>query len=917
MNAWATAILWGMLQVTLLTAFGLVLYLAARRRGPAAGSLVSVGTLIAVLTLTILAIAPLPASWNASQAWNAVAAWSTRNTTTEEPLATNNTTTAETPTLRPVVANSPSPLGVTEFWTAFVDEMRRAPVEQSGAPRRWPIVVLALFGLGAGLGLFRLFAGATAVRSYRRHSRPIADANLFRLVQTLRQDTGCRADVEIRETSRLGTPATVGCFAPLVLLPTGWRDWSRDELRAVLAHEIAHVARGDFLAGLVAQVTLALHFYHPLVHWLVGRLRLEQELAADATGMQASGGRDSYLVTLAGMALRQDDLAVSWAARPFLPTRGTFMRRIEMLRDSRKQVSASLPRGGRGVLIGALVAAGLVVAGLRPGEMKTMLAQPQATDRGTATLFELSPGEQSQLYLFGVSPEAKLAVAARPAAMLAKPEMAPLAKMLKETIGAEFDVSVDQLEQVTLSLVDIGEASGPATCIVLTHVGDYDWKPLIAKLSQRHPAKEVNFGRFNYLRLENHPDNLCIDFSNSRSILIQPEKALKKYLAWCDEVEGLAKAGKEPPKGKWSALWKNVANGQAAVAIDSEFVRAEMERMPAANAGPMSSFAPLWKESETAVLGIGLGDGTKIEGYLEASSADAAQRIAKTLEAAKTLFQNQAPQLRNQIINEPAETAGLALQALDAATKIIDSAKLSTNDKLVELHAEGPGDIAATMAIIMPAIAQAREAARRVQSMNNLKQIGLAMHVYADTHKSFPPAVIIGPDGKTPHSWRVAILPYIEQDALYRQYKLDEPWDSENNKKVLEQMPAVYRHPSDDRSGFSSSYFVLTGESTVFNGTKGAGFAEILDGISNTILAVEAKRDIPWTKPEDIPYEPNQPLPELGGFTPQGFNAGYCDGSVRYVAQAIDSAILRALITKADGEHVGPDSLIPDAVPAR
>jgi len=358
MNAWATAILWGMLQVTLLSTFGLMLYLAARRRGPAAGSLVSAGTLVAVLTLTVLAVAPLPATWDAANVWKTMTSW--RSNDSSEPIAENTAgaeanNTDATPAL-PVAGGT---LPIAEFWTAFVDEMRRAPVEQSGATRRWPMVVLAVFGVGAAFGLFRLLAGATAVRSYRRHSQPIADAALYRLVQSLRQDAGCSDEIEVRETARLSTPATVGCFAPLVLLPDGWRDWSRDELRAVLAHEIAHVARRDFLAGLLAQVTLAVHFYHPLVHWLVGRMRLEQELAADAQGMRASGGREVYLVTLAGMALRQDDLALSWAARPFLPTRGTFMRRIEMLRDSRRQASATLPRGGRALLIGALAVAGL------------------------------------------------------------------------------------------------------------------------------------------------------------------------------------------------------------------------------------------------------------------------------------------------------------------------------------------------------------------------------------------------------------------------------------------------------------------------------------------------------------------------------------------------------------------------------
>jgi len=163
---------------------------------------------------------------------------------------------------------------------------------------------------------------------------------------------------------------------------------------------------------------------------------------------------------------------------------------------------------------------------------------------------------------------------------------------------------------------------------------------------------------------------------------------------------------------------------------------------------------------------------------------------------------------------------------------------------------------------------------------------------------------VIGKDGKTPHSWRVAILPYVEGQAVYNQYKFDEPWDSESNKKLIGQMPATLRDPGADPKSEFSSYFALTGESTVFGPKEGAKIQEILDGTSNTILIVEAKRDIPWTKPEDIAYDPAKPLPKLGGLRPNGYNTAFADGSVRFISQTIDEMTLRALITRAGGEPV-------------
>jgi hypothetical protein len=186
-------------------------------------------------------------------------------------------------------------------------------------------------------------------------------------------------------------------------------------------------------------------------------------------------------------------------------------------------------------------------------------------------------------------------------------------------------------------------------------------------------------------------------------------------------------------------------------------------------------------------------------------------------------------------------------------------------------------------------------------STNNLKQIALAMHNYNATYGHFPAAVVMGPDGKTPHSWRVAILPFLEQNELFKAYKMDEPWDSPNNKKVLEKMPRVY-NAAPSQPSTMSSYYVLSGTDTAFPGERGIAITDITDGSSNTILAVEAKPTIPWTKPEDLEYDPKKPLPKFGGYFPEGFNAALCDGSVRFIANSIAEQTMRALITRNGGE---------------
>src|SRR5207247_10805775 len=121
----------------------------------------------------------------------------------------------------------------------------------------------------------------------------------------------------------VGTAAMVGWRRPVILVADDWPAWAADELRAVLAHELAHVRRRDYPAALFASVCRTLHFYHPLVAWLAGRLRVHPELAADATAAGAVGGRAAYLVALARMALRQERFCLAGAARPFLSDRNS------------------------------------------------------------------------------------------------------------------------------------------------------------------------------------------------------------------------------------------------------------------------------------------------------------------------------------------------------------------------------------------------------------------------------------------------------------------------------------------------------------------------------------------------------------------------------------------------------------------
>jgi hypothetical protein len=209
---------------------------------------------------------------------------------------------------------------------------------------------------------------------------------------------------------------------------------------------------------------------------------------------------------------------------------------------------------------------------------------------------------------------------------------------------------------------------------------------------------------------------------------------------------------------------------------------------------------------------------------------------------------------------------------------------------------------------VLEGIMLARGAASRLTSVNNLKQMALAMHNYADSNgEAFPAAAIYDKDGKPLLSWRVAILPYVEQDALYKEFRLDEPWDSEHNKKLLAKMPPIYAMPQpggpdENARPTTTHYRVFHGKDAAFEGTSGLRIADFTGGTSNTILIVEAADAVPWTKPDELPFDPKKDPPKLGLKDAKQFNAAFADGSVRALEKDIDKETLKAQIMRTGGK---------------
>ncbi|MFM9964270.1 MAG: DUF1559 domain-containing protein [Planctomycetaceae bacterium] len=299
------------------------------------------------------------------------------------------------------------------------------------------------------------------------------------------------------------------------------------------------------------------------------------------------------------------------------------------------------------------------------------------------------------------------------------------------------------------------------------------------------------------------------------------------------------------------------------------------------------------------------------------------------LQGIYTLINTFSPVLLGQLAQQGIEFNLPPLPPLsDLEQHLAPSVTMTTrtpNGWLMESHyvvstgnigAAAPAVIAVGVALLLPAVQQARVAARRSQDKNNLKQIGLAFHNFHDTYNRFPAAASVDAKGKKLLSWRVHILPFVEGSALYDQFHFDEPWDSDHNKTLIEKMPEVYASPHDPELAAKGKtrYVAPRGKGTMFEGDgkmegnipQGTRIRDFLDGTSNSIMIVVAKPDaaVIWTKPDDLEIDFKNPLKSLSGSALQGFHALLGDGTVRFISDNINADVMKALFTINGGETV-------------
>ena len=304
------------------------------------------------------------------------------------------------------------------------------------------------------------------------------------------------------------------------------------------------------------------------------------------------------------------------------------------------------------------------------------------------------------------------------------------------------------------------------------------------------------------------------------------------------------------------------------------------------------------------------GLSAQIELKLVAKDGESAARLATALGNLRTNGMEFAElSLRNAIRQEQEMSPELkqaCLQYMERAKEFLGKADLWTvnGDEIAinGAYSYSIPTIGVLTFLLLPAVQAAREAARRMQSSNNVKQLLLAMLNHESAYRQFPLRATVDKNGGKLLSWRVALLPYLEENALYNEFHQDEPWDSPHNIQLVDRMPAIFRHPSSLAEKGHTVYLAPYRDDTIWNSKK-PKMNTITDGTSNTIAIVEVQDEyaVPWTKPEDLDLNDLENFSLLRAPTAQ---AGFFDGSVRTISNAIDSETLEALVTSQGGEVV-------------
>jgi hypothetical protein len=312
------------------------------------------------------------------------------------------------------------------------------------------------------------------------------------------------------------------------------------------------------------------------------------------------------------------------------------------------------------------------------------------------------------------------------------------------------------------------------------------------------------------------------------------------------------------------------------------------------------------RELQFATLALNPSEEMSVDLTVRFATQEGAARGADLAQAAITRLRKNFPER---------ETIPLSDETLDRIAEWLTPEVAADSSDLV-LHRSLKDEETLTLFrdAIAPSIVAARAQADRMTNSNKFKQVAIAFHNFHDSYRILPLAGNQKKDGKAPGlSWRVHLLPFLEQNELYKKFRLDEPWDSAHNKALIAEMPDVYKLDPSVPQG-KTTMLLPMGAGYGFSGEEPGEFRQFTDGLSNTIMVLQAApaEAVTWTKPEDLEVDLSEFPEQVGAEGEETFLAARFDGSVQSFWENAAPETLNAILTRAGGEVVEPRAALPD-----
>lgn len=464
----------------------------------------------------------------------------------------------------------------------------------------------------------------------------------------------------------------------------------------------------------------------------------------------------------------------------------------------------------------------------------------------------------------------------------------------------------------TARIVVLGPGSAPTTFLILDMATAESAERIIAAQSEVRPVR--TFAGQTYFRSK--ANALFIRPSVRRLVLAYDEAAVLRSLAAGET--GAATT-------QWANQWPQIADMDAAVVMNGSLLQADVDSSPielmlkilrkadhtklTANdlqaASLMRFLGSLSEHSEYSTFGLHTDDGVQVRFVGHSTSEELATTTSENVLTVVADLRRMLRGRSHELAAQPDAANLERIRRMDGIDEALENAILTRESKQAELTVTlSPPDAQYVVSLVASPMVAGREKLERRPSLENLARIGRAFLDYHRAHNEYPAAIQKG-SGSAALSWRVSILPYLGYQELYDAYRKDQPWDSTDNKKVLARIPDVYRCPADHSNSTNTAYFVFIGNEAILSRpSKDRDLDDVIDGTSNTILAVESKHNVPWTKPDDIRFDSKAPLPELGGWYPGGFNVVMFDGRAWFIPDEMDAENVKSLITPRAGELV-------------